>query len=380
MSDKIYHSGLPTPCLLVDRGKLQRNANAMTARAEEFDFALRPHVKTTKCAEIARIAHGGSSGPITVSTLHEADYFLGRGFNDITYAVCITPNKFGAAAELVSRGAKLKLLLADAGIAQALATFTEAQACSFDVMLEIDSGEHRTGFVPADDAFIETATIVDAAQNLRVAGLLTHGGHSYGCRSVSEIVDVAEQERESLLQAKRRLANAGLEAGLISSGSTPTAVLGANFDGIDEMRPGVYLVGDLCQWQLGTCSRDDIAIAVLATVIAHDPSRNQLVIDAGALALSKDRSTATMPVDFGYGLVVAADGTALRGDPTVQGVHQEHGEVTAPTPLPFDSLPIGSTVRVLPNHACMTAAAYDRYLVVDASEQVVDEWLKTAGW
>ena len=125
----------------------------------------------------------------------------------------------------------------------------------------------------------------------------------------------------------------------------------------------------------------DIAISVLASVIAHDPVRNSLVVDAGALALSKDRSTQKSPVDYGYGLLVKADGSRFRNDLIVNGVHQEHGEVTSDAPIPYEELPVGSVVRILPNHVCMTAASYDRYFVTDGDGlSVVDEWEKTGGW
>ena len=102
---------LETPCLIADRARIEVNAQRMLDRAEKFGVGLRPHLKTTKSAAIAKIAHGGRSGPITVSTLKEAEYFLANGFSDITYAVCITPNKFSHAADLIDRGADLKILI-----------------------------------------------------------------------------------------------------------------------------------------------------------------------------------------------------------------------------------------------------------------------------
>jgi D-serine deaminase-like pyridoxal phosphate-dependent protein len=111
------------------------------------------------------------------------------------------------------------------------------------------------------------------------------------------------------------------------------------------------------------------------------PDRNQLVLDSGGLALSKDRSTAALEGgDMGYGLVVDLAGQASYGRLVVADVHQEHGEVRGPDPLPFDRLPIGARVRILPNHVCMTAAAYDRMLVVENGCEVLETWGKTIGW
>ena len=126
---------------------------------------------------------------------------------------------------------------------------------------------------------------------------------------------------------------------------------------------------------------DDIAITVLASVIAHAPDRNQLVLDAGGLALSKDRSTQHAPVDYGFGLLVREDGVPFDTDLIVSGVSQEHGQVTSTAPLPYAELPVGSMVRVLPNHVCMTAASYDRYYVTSGTGgRVETEWDKVSGW
>lgn len=370
-----------TPALIADRARIERNAKRMRDRLERHGVALRPHLKTTKSAAIARIAHGGAIGPGTVSTLHEAEYFLDHGFDDLTYAVCITANKFAHVASLVERGAKLKVLLADSTTVGALAEYAASRGVPIAVMVEIDCGDHRTGLAPFDEDLVACARVVAEADRLELAGLLTHGGHSYACRSTGEILAVADEERQALLDARSRLVEQGIDVPILSAGSTPTAALGKRFDGLDEMRPGVYLAGDLFQLQLGTCGFDDIAVSVLATVIARDRAANRIVVDAGGLALSKDRSTADAPVDYGYGLIVRADGSRFDADPVVSSVSQEHGEVTSGAALPFDELAVGTPVRVLPNHVCMTAASYDRYYVTDGPDgAIVDEWHKASGW
>ena len=330
---------------------------------------------------MALLAHGGRHGPITVSTLKEAEYFARRGFSDLTYAVAIAPNKFARAAVLVDAGVDLKVLVSDGRTAQHLAEFAEGRTQPLKAMLEIDSGEHRTGFLPSDSELIVAGRLLDGTDELELVGLLTHGGHSYDGRTTEDFVRVAEEERLSLIDAARRLEESGVSKLRLSSGSTPTATFGADFTGLDELRPGVYLAGDLFQAQLGTVVMEDIAISVLACVIACDSARHVLMIDAGALALSKDRSTAASPIDYGYGLVVREDGSRFAEDPIVSGVHQEHGEVTVAGDFPFADYPVGSLVRVLPNHACMTAAGYDRYAVTEGSDTaIVDEWEKVCGW
>lgn len=372
---------LETPCLIADRARIQVNARRMQDRARRFGVALRPHVKSTKSAAIATIALGGTQGPVTVSTLKEAEYFFAHGFTDLTYAVCLTPNKFEHVASLVDRGAKLKVLLESSAIARALSAFTHGRRTPIGVMIEIDSGDHRTGLVPEDENLIAVARELINADGVSFEGLLTHAGHSYSARDVARVVAIAEEERKSLVDAQSRLMQAGIAAHTLSSGSTPTAMCGENYAGLQELRPGIYLIGDLFQAALGSCAMSDIAVSVLACVIAHAPQRNELVVDAGALALSKDRSTQAMAVDYGYGLLVQVDGRPFETDLVVRNVSQEHGQVTANSPLPYDLLPVGSLVRILPNHGCLTAASYDRYHVVDGPElTVVGEWDKATGW
>lgn len=372
---------LETPCLLLDRQRLQTNADRMREKTQAHGLILRPHMKTAKSAEAARIALGAATGPITVATLKEADYFAAHGFNDILYAVCLTPNKFNHIADLVERGVALTVLLASTDMARALAEFAEQHEIEISALVEIDSGEHRTGLLPNSNELIECARILDHSGTARFGGVLTHGGHSYLCQSIDDIVAVAEQERAAVTDAADRIRAAGIAVACVSLGSTPTAFHSKSFTGATEIRPGVYLAGDLFQAQLGTCALEDIAISVLASVIAHDPARNSMIIDAGGLALSKDRSTAASAIDYGYGLLVRADGAPFKHKMLVSDVHQEHGEVTSDVVLPFGELPVGSPVRILPNHVCMTAAIYDRYHVVAGqSTRIENTWDKAVGW
>jgi len=371
---------LLTPALVLDGRRLRDNARRMRDRAEALGVALRPHMKTAKSADVARVALAGAKGKgvggVTVATLSEAEYFLARGFTDITYAVCIVPQKLGRVAALMAKGADLKILTDDASVAKAIA----GDRRRFRVLIEIDCGEHRTGVAPDSKAMVEIAEILGSGKNVTLAGVLTHAGHSYSCRTPAAMAKIAEDERAAAVAAAERLRRAGFECPTVSVGSTPTARFASNLDGVTEMRPGVYLLGDLFQAGIGTCGVDDIAASVLASVIAHRRGENALLIDAGGLALSKDRATQALPDDQGYGLVCAAlTGTPIPGL-KVTSVHQEHGHVAADGPLPFDRLPVGAKVRVLPNHVCMTAAAYDRFHVVDGGGRITAVWDRCHGW
>lgn len=372
---------LETPALLLDRRRLSANLARMRDKAAAHGVALRPHMKTAKSADIARLAAAGQPGGITVSTLKEAAYFIAHGFTDVTYAVGISLGKLDRVAVLQRDGARVTVLTDNVDVARGIAARAEATGARFDVLIEIDTGDRRAGVTPDSSALMEIAAILDHAHGTELRGVLTHAGHSYDCRGVAEIEAVAEAERAGAVRAAERLRAAGRACPVVSVGSTPTAIHARDLSGVSEIRPGVYMFNDVFQASIGACTMADIAVSVLATVTGHHPERGEILIDAGGLALSKDRSTAAGPHDVGYGLVVGPDGTALP-DLQVVRVSQEHGVVAAAPgagPLPFAALPPGARVRILPNHACMTAAAYDGYHVLDGGE-VVATWPRINGW
>jgi D-serine deaminase-like pyridoxal phosphate-dependent protein len=344
----------------------------MSERMHSLGVALRPHLKTAKSADVARLAVEGEAGGITVSTIAEAEYFADRGLRDITLAVGITPEKLDRVTVLSDHGATITVITDDVQVAQAIADHPG----EFKVLIEIDSGESRGGVDPNGDALLE----IGKALGPHLAGVLTHAGHSYDCRTVEDIKKVAEDERLAVTVAAQRLRDAGMSCDVVSVGSTPSMSYVERLDGVTEARPGVYMFSDLFQAAIRTSTRDDIAVTVLSSVIGCRPSMNRILIDAGALALSKDRSTATTNQDAGYGLVLDIDGKPAFGELVVQQVFQEHGIVSSSTPLPFQKLQVGTKVRVAPNHSCITAAAYDKYYVVDSGREVLAEWDRVNGW
>ncbi|MBS0520234.1 MAG: alanine racemase [Proteobacteria bacterium] len=371
---------LPTPALILDRAVLRRNLKRMSQRLHEAGVALRPHLKTAKSVTIGRMAVEGHDGRITVSTLAEARYFAEGGFKDILYGVGVVPSKLAAVTGLRRQGINLRIVTDNLAVARAIAS--EARnGDTFSVFVEIDSGGGRAGLpYPELPGLLDIARVLHEAPNVELAGVMTHAGHSYHESTSEGIARVAEQERQAIVGAAEKLRAAGIPCPIVSGGSTPTAVHSRNFDGITEMRPGVYVFNDLDQEFIGSCGADDLALSVLASVIGHYPHRNQLLIDAGALALSKDISAQEFQPKVGYGTIAGAPVK----DMAVIACSQEHGFVGADSPLPYESLPVGSRVRIWPNHACITAAAYDRYYVVDSEvdggRSVVDIYDRINGW
>lgn len=370
-----------TPAVVLDVTRVRANCARMIAHCHDRGVPLRPHLKTLKSIDVARIAVDPSHGGIAVATLNEAEYFAAAGFEDIQYAVCLSPNKLPRAAEILSQAPRFSFFLDSLEVAKAIADAQRPDTGPFRVWIEIDSGEHRTGLHPESPGLVPIAELLSAG-GVELVGVATHAGHAYGDLAVGDVEAIAEAERVAVVYAAERLRQSGFPCPGVSAGSTPTTVHARSGAGLTEFRAGVYMAGDLFQAGISSMRRSDLAVSVLASVISHDRAANQIVIDAGGLALSKDRSTsALLGRDLGYGVVSDVHGDPAFGDLTVADVHQEHGQIRGgDTPLPFDQLPLGALVRVFPNHVCMTAAMYDRYLVVEGGADVVAVWPRTNGW
>ncbi len=378
-ADTIFE--LRTPALILDRSKLEANAARMREKARNLGVTLRPHVKTSKSIDVLKILSGGIDIPITVSTLAEAQYFFANGVRDILYAVGIAPVKLPQVAELIRSGCRLQLILDSLEAASAVQAFGAAEGLFLEVLVEVDTDGCRAGVPPDGEMLIEIARQLSVGPGARVSGVLTHAGGSYSARAQSEFEGIAERERAGAVSAAERLRAAGFPVEIVSIGSTPTVHYARTLKGATEARVGVYAFGDLVQLGLETCKIDDIAISVLSSVIGHNRTRGRVIVDAGFLALSRDRGTADFPIDWGYGAVCDVEtGELIRGV-RVASTNQEHGIITATSSeLDWSLFPIGGRVRILPNHACATAAAYDRYFVTDGGEHIVDVWKRVNGW
>ena len=368
---------LPTPALILDRDRLERNAVRMREKVAKLGVRLRPHVKTSKSIDVLRALAGHVDVAITVSTLAEARYFFHHGVTDILYAVGIAPVKLPEVAGLIREGCKLRVILDSIEAAEAVRAFGDAEGVPIEALVEIDSDGHRAGVDPRDPLLVE----VGRRLGHRLAGVMTHAGASYDCRTREQFEAMAEQERSLTVEAAERLRGAGLACGIVSVGSTPTMHYARNLEGVTEARAGVYAFGDLVQAELGTCALDDIAVGVIASVIGHNRQHGRVLIDAGFIALSRDRGTAGRPVDWGYGAVCNPVSGVVMEDVTVSSTNQEHGIITARSgALDLERFPVGSRAKILPNHSCATAAAYDRYFVTAGDEQIVDVWERVNGW
>ncbi|MGE5640051.1 MAG: alanine racemase [Clostridia bacterium] len=360
---------LPTPALVLDRDRVKRNAERMTGHLAKLGVPLRLHVKTAKSPDVAALVLGGRKAPIAVSTLKEAERFFDAGYRDILYAVGFTPDKLARAQALAARGAKLTLVVDSVEAARGIR--------GFPVLIEIDTDGHRAGLRPGEPEIVAVAAALAEGGN-QVAGVMTHAGGSYDCRSVDAIRKIAAIERDGAVAAAKQLRAAGHAAPVVSIGSSPTATYVEDLAGVTEVRAGVFVFFDLVMAGIEVCRQEDIALSVLATVIGRRADKGWLIVDAGWMALSRDRGTAKQAVDQGYGVVCDLDGKPIPGL-TVVEANQEHG-VIASRQGPLPALAVGARLRILPNHACATGAQHERYNVVDGGREIAATWERFSGW
>ena len=336
---------------------LERNIARMQARCDELGVALRPHVKTHKCVEIGRMQRAMGARGITVATLEEARAFADADFDDITWAFPVIAGRIGEAREIAARST-LRLIVDSREAIEAL----ERDGFPFHVWLEVDSGDHRSGVDPGSAAAPELARAIAGSASLLFDGILTHAGHTYRAPDLAARRAVAGEERDIMVRLASRLADEGIEVPGLSVGSTPGMTAVDHLRGVTEARPGNYAYFDGTQVALGACEAGDCALTVWASVVSS--ARDHAVLDAGALALSKDTGPGDARPSMGKLFEDYAAGR-LREERLVS-VSQEHGVVEGP-------LPVGSRARILPNHSCLTNACFDRVHAV-RGEGVVDVW------
>lgn len=371
---------IPTPAAIIDVSRMRANIKRMQDRMHHLGVAFRPHVKTSKCRQVVAEQIAAGAKGITVSTLKEAEQFFSAGVTDITYAVGMAGSRLPQAHELMRRGCALKILTDSVDAARILAEYGKAHSVNFSVLIEIDTDGHRSGVRPEDGALTEIAAAVAEGGSTPV-GVLTHAGSSYEYNDPEQLEAVAERERAGCVRAAERLRQAGFACPIVSVGSTPTALHARDLTGVTEVRAGVYVFFDLVMCNVGVCSMQDIALSVLTTVIGHQREKGWAIVDAGWMAMSRDRGTAKMGTDYGYGQVCDESGTVLPGY-IVSGANQEHGIISLASGMDSriaDQFPVGRRLRILPNHACATGAQFPEYTAV-FGDKPDETWPRFYGW
>ncbi|PLQ00352.1 DSD1 family PLP-dependent enzyme [Cupriavidus pauculus] len=373
-------TGVDTPAAIIDMHRMQHNIQRMQARMDALGVRFRPHVKTTKCSPVVKAQISAGANGITVSTLKEAAHFFDDGITDILYGVGMVANKLLQALALRRRGCDLKILTDSVDSARAIVSFGAEHGEVFEVWIEIDTDGHRSGIRPDESALLDVATVLHEG-GARLGGVMTHAGSSYELNTREALAAMAEQERSGCVRAAERLREAGLPCPVVSVGSTPTALRAEHLQGVTEVRAGVYVFFDLVMHNVGVCSTEDVALSVLTTVIGHQAEKGWAIVDAGWMAMSRDRGTQKQQRDFGYGQVCGIDGAVIPGY-ILSGANQEHGILSredAPDTDIAARFPIGTLLRILPNHACATGAQFPAYQALD-EEGGITEWSRLHGW
>lgn len=335
---------LATPVLVVDESILDANIARVARFAAKAGLTLRPHVKTHKSIEIARRQIAAGAVGITVATLSEAEVFANAGFESIfvAYPLWIDDSRSEVLRRLLERCSVLLGVDSIEGATQ-IARSGVATTGHLAVLLEIDSGHHRSGVQPTDAGAV-AAAIRDAG--LDVAGVFTFPGHSY---SPATRESAAHDEHEALSVAVESLTSHGIQARIVSGGSTPSLEF-ADSSVLTEVRPGVYVFGDAQQWELGTCQPAEIALTVLATVVSRSP--DHLILDSGSKVLGADRGA----YSSGFGRLLDY------ADARITALSEHHATVTG------IDVPLGTRVRVVPNHVCAAVNLADDYVVARTSD------------
>lgn len=340
---------LDTPALLVDLDRLDANIAWMADRARSGGLALRPHAKTHKSAQIAKRQLAAGAVGITVSKLDEAEALVDGGVTAqilLAFQIVAAP-KLERAVRLASR-VPLTVAVDSAEGAASLAAVARSAGLLIDVWIEIDSGLLRAGVLPADAPALARA--IDGLEGIRLSGMFTHAGQSYGAGSPAEVESIAGIETRSVVDAAVATRAIGIPVETVSAGSTPTARFLRADAGLTEMRPGTYVFYDELQIALGTTTAAHCALSIAATVVSR-PTPDRAVIDAGSKTLGLDRGAHSINLLTEYGRVLDTDGALVR-------LSEEHGVLS----IPGDSiLGIGDRIRIVPNHVCSATNLGRRY-------------------
>ncbi len=323
--------------------------------------------------EGAILQYGGKPvGPITVSTLSEAEFYSTES-SDILYGFPITPDKFPTIAELNINN-DVCVVSDHPEIIRRLSDFLEGTETNVPVYLKIDAGANRAGFHHTNvEEIASAAQLIEQLPGLSFKGLMTHAHHSYAARNREESQRYTYQENKNLSRLLKALQADGIYPPEISTGSTPTTMNQAEAGVSTEIRPGNYVFYDRFQSDIGTCDREQIACFVVARVAGHYPERNQMLIDAGALAFSKDLGAQHVRKEATYGEAYEFPELQIRE------VSQEHGLVGSDESIDYDRFPIGTLISFIPNHSCLTAACFDKYYI-EEDGNIIDIWEPVKGW
>ena len=345
------------PTLLIDEQKCRLNIANMHARAKQHKVELRPHFKTHQSLEIGQWFKDDGIKKITVSSLDMAAYFA-EAWNDISVAFPVNILEINTINDLANK-ITLNLLIESK---DSLTYLKQHLHYPVNFYIKINIGNNRAGLSHYDIESIDTLLeIAKHSDKLNFIGFLGHAGQTYKCRSKGDIISTHHEAKKKLLSLKNEYKK--LYPNIIASyGDTPSCSVAEDFEGIDEIRPGNFAFYDLTQVYIGSCTVNDIAIALECPVVAIHPKQSEVVIYGGGVHLSKDR---VEDPDLGtiYGKIAQKTDNGWSNvvlDTYVRSVSQEHGVIKIPKNN-IDNYKVGDTIYVIPVHSCMTADLMKKY-------------------
>ncbi|HSC27150.1 MAG TPA: alanine racemase [Vicinamibacterales bacterium] len=358
---------LRTPCIIVDHARVERNIDRMQTAADSRRIRLRPHAKTHKSPDLARVQTGRGAIGICCAKLGEAEVFAEAGLEDIRLPYPLQPINADRVLHLLDR-TRLSFVVDHLEVARGWSEAMQAAGREVDVLVKVDVGFHRCGIDPDPEtgaAFVER---VAGLPGLRFRGLLSHAGHAYGAGSNGDAAEIAATEARLLTTLASRVRERGVEVEEISVGATPTARFSLQQDGITEMRPGNYIYYDRTQVALGAATWDDCALTVLARVVSR-PARDRVVLDCGSKTLTTDPARG-FGGPAGYGVVFRQlDSPVPDEGLCIERLSEEHAVLRVVGGA--CALEPGDLVRVLPNHACVVSNLVDSVWLA-AGDEIVD--------
>jgi len=352
---------LTKPTLLLDVNKCKANIKKMAEKARLNNIVFRPHFKTHQSHEISQWFRDEGVNKITVSSVEMASYFAQKDWEDITIAFPVNILEIEKINELAA-SIRLNILVESVEIIEMLAKKLLSEV---NVFIKINIGNNRAGIEPQNtDLIFQVAAKIDETQNLNFKGFLGHAGNSYACRGKQEIAKVHQESIKKMVHLKKFFIEQYPNL-ILSIGDTPTCTTMNDFSMVDEFRPGVFVFHDSMQLQIGSCSFDEIAVAMACPVVAIHKDKNEILIYGGSVHFASDRLIDQNGTII-FGKVVENIGRGwgnIVEHVYIKKLSQEHGIIKA-TPEFIENVYVGDIIKIIPIHACTTANLHDSYVTL----------------
>jgi D-serine deaminase-like pyridoxal phosphate-dependent protein len=356
-----YQEVLDTPASVVDEQILRANIEAMAEYARSRGIALRPHFKTHKTAQVARLQKESGAVGITCAKLGEAEVIADAGLFDSIFIAnqIVGPLKTRRLAALMDRVRHVRVAVDSVDVAEGLQAAMAEAGKTLEVVIELNTGQGRAGVLP-DEALGLAEVIRNRMPNLNLVGVMTHEGHSAKAKSEEDLLEITQDAGHKIVETAELLREHGFDVQVVSVGSTPGAYGTTTIEGITEMRPGTYVFRDAASFLFDRFGPENCALRILATVTSR-PAKDRAIIDAGSKVLTNDAAAGRT----GHGYILEYP------EAQIFSLSEEHGWVRLPDSA--QDIKIGEKVHVIPNHVCPTVnLTNELYLIRDG--ELVETW------